>query len=99
VFDRVLRRMRDLLRGGVYVMTVHGQEEMEADGLHLADVEYIVLNGEIVERQRDQQTGEAKYVIEGSNLNEEWTRVVAKIGPAGRLVVITVYLSTSEDES
>ena len=66
MFDRVLRRMRDLVRDGLYVMTVHGQEEMEADGLTLQDVEHVLLTGEIVERQRDQQTGEAKYLVEGS---------------------------------
>ncbi len=99
MFDRVLRRMRDLVRGGLYVMTVHGQEEMEADGLILDDVEHVVLTGEVVERQKDQQTGEAKYLLVGSSMNDERTRVVAKIGPTGRLVIITVYLSTSEDES
>ena len=43
MFERVLRRMRELVRGGLYVMTVHGQEEMEADGLTLDDVEHVLL--------------------------------------------------------
>jgi len=91
--------MRDLVRRGSYVMTVHGQEEMEADGLSLPDVEHVVLTGAILERQRDQRTGEAKYVVEGSSLNERRTSVAAKIGHTGRLVIITVYLSIGEDES
>ena len=99
VFDRVLRRMRDLVRGRLYVMTSHGQEEMEADGLTLEDVEHVLLTGELVGRQRDRQTGEAKYLAVGGNLSGERTVVVAKIGPTGRLVIITVYVSTSEDES
>ena len=99
MFERVLRRMRELVRGGLYVMTVHGQEEMEADGLTLDDVEHVLLTGKIVERQRDRQSGEAKYVIEGASLADQRARVVAKIGPTGRLVIITVYLSTSEEQS
>jgi hypothetical protein len=99
VFDRVLSWMRALIRGGLYVMTVHGQEEMEADGLTLDDVEHALLTGEIVERQKDQHTEQAKYLVEGSSLRDERTMVVAKIGPTGRLVIITVYRSTDEEES
>ena len=99
MFDRVLRRMRELVRRRLYVMTGHGQEEMEADGLTLEDVEHVLLTGELVDRQKDQQTGEAKYLAEGSNLSGERTVVAAKMGPTGRLVIITVYLSTREDDS
>jgi uncharacterized DUF497 family protein len=91
--------MRELVLSGLYVMTVHGQEEMEADGLTLHDVEHVILTGEIVERQRDQQTGEPKYLIEGGSMSDERATVVAKIGPTERLVIITVYLSAGEDES
>lgn len=98
MFDRALRRMRHLVRAGFYVMTVHGQEEMEADGLTLDDVERVLLTGEIVERQKDEKTGEAKYVVESGQSNAQMTTVVAKIGPGGRLVIITVYLSASEGE-
>lgn len=52
MLDRVLRRMRELVRSALYVMTVHGQEEMEADGITLADVEHVFLTGEIVEGVR-----------------------------------------------
>ena len=99
MFDRVLRRIRRLARAGLYVMTVHGQEEMEADELTLDDVERVLLTGEIVERQKDERTGEAKYVLEDGGSSEQRTTVVAKIGPSGKLVIITVYLSTSEDEA
>jgi hypothetical protein len=80
-------------------MTVHGQEEMEADGLTVYDVEHVILTGEIVERQIDQQTVEPKYVLEGETTSGERATVVAKIGPTGRLVIITVYLSGGEGES
>lgn len=87
-----------MVRAGLYVMTVHGQEEMEADALILDDVERVLLTGEIVERQKDERTGEAKYVVERSGSSEDRITVVAKIGPSGRLVIITVYRSPDEDE-
>jgi hypothetical protein len=98
VFDRVLRRIRRLVRAGRYVMTIHGHEEMEADGLILSDVERIVLTGKIVERQKDQRTGEAKYIVEGRSMRDEKAAVVTKVGPGGRLVIITVYVSTTGNE-
>lgn len=71
--------MRDLVRGGLYVMTVHDQEEMEADGLTLEDVEHVLSTGEIVQRQNDQHTGEAKYLLEGdiqvdARRHQHWAR-------------------------
>lgn len=50
MFDRVLRRMRELVRTSRYVRTVHGHEEMEADELTFFDVEHCILTGKIVER-------------------------------------------------
>ncbi len=77
-------------------MTVHAHEEMEADALTLRDVEHVLLTGEIVERQKDNRTNEAKYVLEGGASNA--TRVVTKIGPSGRLVIITVYRTAPRDD-
>lgn len=57
MFDRTLRRMRELVRTSRYVMTVHGHEEMVADHLTVFDVEHCILTGEIVERQKDARTG------------------------------------------
>ena len=51
MFDRVLRRMRELVRTSRYVLTVHGHEEMEADQLTVFDVEHCILTGKVVERQ------------------------------------------------
>ena len=52
MFDRILRRMRELVRTSQYVMTLHAEEEMEADGLSAFDIERCILTGRIVERQR-----------------------------------------------
>ena len=92
VFDRILRRMRELVRDGRYVMTVHGAEEMEDERLTVFDVEHCVLTGQIVERQKDRQTGEWKYLIQGKAIEGDKAMLVAKIGTTGKLVIITVYL-------
>jgi len=92
VFDRVLRRMRELVRTSRYVMTVHGHEEMEADRLTVFDVEHCILTGEIVERQKDLRTGEWKYLVEGETLSGHRAVVVSTVGATGKLVIITVYL-------
>ena len=92
MFERVLRRLRELVRAGGYVMTVHAEEEMEADGLTVFDVEQCLLTGEIVKRQKDRATGDWKYVIHGETVAETPAAVVAKLGPTGKVVVLTVFV-------
>ena len=41
MFERILERMRKLLRGSQYVLTVHGLEAMEDDELTILDVEEV----------------------------------------------------------
>jgi hypothetical protein len=92
VFERILMAMRDRIRTRRYVMTVHAEDEMDADGLSIFDVENAVLTGRIVERQLERPWGERKYAIRGRPLESEGTIVVvAKMGPTGKLVVLTVY--------
>jgi len=61
VFERILKRMRKKIRNSQYVMTLHAEEEMNADGLTIYDVERGILTGEILERQMDGVTAEWKY--------------------------------------
>ncbi len=88
--------MRALVRDSQYVLTVHGQEAMEDDGLTIFEVERCFLTGRIAERQRDRQTGEWKYLVQGEAVGGEGMMAVAKIGRAGRLVILTVYLVEGE---
>jgi hypothetical protein len=87
----MLLRIRELVRAGRYVVTLHASEEMESDGLTLYDMEHCILVGRVVRRQRDRATGERKFLVHGDALNGIQVVVVAKIGPTGKLVVITVY--------
>jgi hypothetical protein len=91
VFDRVLKRFREKVRRRDYVMTVHAEEEMDDDGLAILDVESAVLTGRITERQRDPRTHEWKYVVVGASIDGEAVGVVGKLGPTGRLVILTTY--------
>jgi len=92
VFLRVLQRMRAKIRSRQYVMTVHAWEELDSDGLSVFDVENAILSGRIAERQTDQPWGDRKYVVRGRPLEgDDAVVVVAKLGPTGDLVILTVY--------
>ena len=92
MFDRILKRMRERIRSRRYVMTLHAEEEMDADGLTIYDVERGILSGKIVRRRRDEGTREWKYRIRGRTIDGIEVEVIAKLGPIGKLVVLTVYL-------
>jgi hypothetical protein len=92
MYDRVLRQMREKVRTRQYVMTVHAEEEMAGDDLSIFDVEHIILTGEITERQKDRDTGEWKYIVEGGTITGDLAVVVAKLSITGKLVMITVYV-------
>jgi hypothetical protein len=54
-------------------------------------VERGILTGEIVERQKDVETGEWKYLGKGETVVGDGIVVVVKISFTGKLVFITVY--------
>ncbi len=91
MFDRILRRMRKFVQTSRYVATTHAVEEIEADGLTIFDVEHCILTGKIVEKQKDRDTSERKYLIEGRTVDGDQVVTVAKIAQTGKLVIITVY--------
>lgn len=91
MFAKVRDKMRAKIRELDYVMTIHAEEEMENDGLSILDVEEVVLTGEIIERQRDLETKEYKYLISGKTLDDDQAVVVAKLSVTEKLVIVTVY--------
>jgi len=72
-------------------MTIHAEEEMNDDELSIFDIERCVLTGEVTERQKDKETGEWKYLVEGQSVTNSKIMVVVKISPTGKLVFITTY--------
>jgi hypothetical protein len=49
-------------------------------------------DGKILERQKDKDTAEWKYRINGKSLSGGEVEVVTKLSPTGKLVIITVYV-------
>jgi len=88
-----ITRFRALILSLNYVVSIHAAEALDDDNLTILDLENIILTGQIIERQRDRQTREVKYVIRGFTLDGLEGKTIVKIGPTGRLVVITVYLA------
>ena len=91
MLQRVLMEIRDKVRLRQYIMTLHAEEEMSDDELSIFDLERCILTGEIIERQKDGETGEWKYLVEGQTVTDGKIVVVVKISPTGKLVFITTY--------
>lgn len=91
VYERILRRVRERIRRREYVMTVHAEEQMTEDGYTILDVEQGILTGTIREKQQDEKTGESKYRLRGTTVSGEEIELVAKLGPTGKMVIITVF--------
>ena len=56
MFSSILQRFRQRIRTRQFVMTLHGLDEMEAEGFTVLDIEHVILTGKIVERQKDENT-------------------------------------------
>ena len=77
-------------------MTLHAEEEMDADGLFIVDVENALLTGDLVGRQTDRESRERKYLIQGPSADQTAdVVVVVKFGLGDQLVIVTVYANES----
>ena len=91
--EPTITRIRECVRSLNYVVSIHAAEELDDDNITILDLENIILSGEIIERQRDTRTREVKCVVRGLTLDERHAETVVKIGPTGKLFVITTYLA------
>ena len=78
--------------GRILLNQEDAEEEMDGDDLSIFDVEQAILTGQIVERQKDAETGEWKYVIKWQSVEGSDVFVVSKLSSTGHLVIITVYV-------
>jgi hypothetical protein len=92
LFPRILRRFRECVRTRHYVVTLHAEEEIANDELSIFDVERAILTGEIIERQRDQERDDWKYLIRGKTIEEKDVIIVVKLGSTAKMIIITVFL-------
>ena len=86
--------MQGKIRSYNYILTIHAEEEMDHDNLTIFDVENCILTGEIVERQKDKNTNEWKYIIRGNcySYRKEMIIVVGKISLTEKLVILTIFI-------
>jgi hypothetical protein len=87
----VLRLIIENVKNETYVVTLHAEEEIDNDGLSIIDIEYVLLNCEILEKQKDKITKENKYRVRGKTWLGRIIEIIVKISPTGKLVIITVY--------
>jgi len=76
-----------LVRNGLYYLTEHADDEAQADGLDIYDVEQGLLSGKI----RRSWSKEGKYEIVGKALDGRPIGVVCRITAGGKVRIITVY--------
>lgn len=55
------------------------------------DVERAILTGAIIERQKDSEKGEWKYIVHGQTIDGSEIAVLTKLSPTNKMVTITVY--------
>lgn len=92
MLNQILQEIQEKVQNQEYVLTLHAEDEMDQDNLTSFDVENALLSGKIVGRQRDLQSGEWKYVVEGQTHGSEIAVVVTKLTFSRKLVIITVYI-------
>ena len=89
---RAIDRRRAKVRAGQYLVPFHAANELDDDEITILDVENIILTGDIIETQRDAETRERKYIVQGQTLGGEAACCVVKIGPTGQVVLITAWV-------
>lgn len=92
MFEAIVRQIQTNVRIGRYIMTVHAEEEMNDDGLSIFDIEAVIFNGAITERQRDHRTQEWKYLICGTSTTQIMIEIATKLRPNELVVILTVYV-------
>lgn len=91
MFERILNRLRECVRTKNYVVTLHADEEIADEGLSILDVERAIIKGQIIERQKDVDTGEWKYLLSGPLGENKVITVITKLSSTGKMVLITVF--------
>ncbi len=85
-----LRRMRQAIREQRYRISSHANDEMADDFLMAADIEKIILTGEIVRRFTRDPRG-TRYEVLGDTVDYRRAYVVCRFLLSGMLLIITAY--------
>jgi hypothetical protein len=85
-----LQRMRQAVREARYRLSSHANDEMSDDLLVLADVERVILTGEVIRKFTHDPRG-TRYEVLGTALDGRRTYVVCRFLLSGVLLIITAY--------
>ena len=91
----VLRRMRQAIREQRYRISSHANHEMADDFLVAADIENIILTGEITRRFARDPRG-SRYEVLGDTVDYRRAYVVCRFLLSGVLLIITAYVEEEE---
>jgi hypothetical protein len=91
MYENILDQMIECIWSDNFIVPYHATVELEKDLLSIEDLTNCVLEGVIVERQKDRHSGEYKYIIEGVALDDRPMEVVAKLSLIRETYVITLY--------
>jgi len=88
---RVLQRIRQAIREQRYRISSHANEEMSDDNLVVADVEQVILTGQIAQRFTRDPRG-TRYEVAGETADGRRACVVCRFLPSNVLLIITAYV-------
>ena len=86
-----LRRMRQAIREQRYRISSHANDEMADDFLVVADIENIILTGEIARKFTHDPRG-TRYEVLGDTVDYHRAYVVCRFLLSGVLLIITAYV-------
>jgi hypothetical protein len=86
-----LRRMRQAIREQRYRISSHANDEMADDFLVAADIENIILTGEITRKFTHDPRG-TRYEVLGDTIDYRRAYVVCRFLLSGVLLIITAYV-------
>lgn len=90
-----LHRMREAIREQKYRISSHANDEMADDFLVAADIENIILTGEIARRFTRDPRG-TRYEVLGGTTDYRRACVVCRFLLSGVLLIITAYVAEKD---
>ncbi|MBU2610838.1 MAG: DUF4258 domain-containing protein [Chloroflexi bacterium] len=82
-----IAEIQSLVRNGLYYLTEHADDEAQADGFDIYDVEQGMLSGKI----RRSWPKEGKYEIIGKAMDGRTIGIICRTTSGGKARIITVY--------
>lgn len=82
--------IRDSVKNGNYLWTLHGDEERRNDGLSIDEAELALTSGQILENYSTDPRGKSCLIL--GEAHKRPVHLVCGKNRSGQLVIITVYL-------